>query len=79
MSVNQPTVLVKRWNNSHRFRLGLGEVKENVLWQPHLVDSLHIKGVEVQYVTCGAQHTMALSHSGVSTASFDVLWSLLCY
>ena len=26
------------------------------------------QGVEVQYVTCGAQHTMALSHSGVSTS-----------
>ncbi len=54
------------WSPKFSCRLGLGDVREKVFWQPQLVDALHVKGIDVQYVSCGAQHTMALSHSGVS-------------
>eukprot|EP00794_Sanderia_malayensis_P006180 gene6180-6894_t len=65
------------WGRSSHGRLGHGDlIEEKGLSVPFRVEGLHMHGIQVLSVTCGAAHTIALCREGVYSWGFNNLGQL---
>ena len=62
---------VYTWGNNQADQLGLGDGKPNIVSTPTRIDSL--RGVFINLVACGGQHTLAYSSRNYSFLSYSIL------